>query len=542
MLKIKDNSSQTMRIDIHPDFLGESLAEKKQASYAARRATDRLSVQEKAADIASQSSTYQKLLQSVYDAVLITDSRGRIVDFNSRALDFFLCDKSEFSGTNIIDLISGSDDSLLASIRKNLTDHRFTLIEAHCIRWDKSMFPAEIAVNNINIDDEEQLSFFIRDVTIRKRAQEALEEAVARLEEHDNARLQFISNVSHELRTPLTSMTYAVANILRGVAGPISDRLRRYIELIQGDCKRMLGTVNDILDLRKIDDGTLTLAKARIPFARLLQRGADSFRVQVEQKSLKIAVNADNAQWFVDCDVHKIERVIMNLVGNAVKFTPEGGAIDLSLRNDPQRPGYVLLSVQDTGIGIRADAIDRVTERYFTVGEQACGSGLGLAISKEIIEIHQGAIRIMSPPPGAEKGTVVYVSLPLAEAPTVLVVEDDKDVQSVLAQQMLFHGYKVMTAEGGLDALDKINYKKPDVVILDMVLPEMDGTDVILKMKSEQGTMRIPIIVLTGAHVGGAKAQILNNFSIPAVAKPWSESDLLDRIEGALLGVAVLGR
>ena len=311
---------------------GNRLARKKQESTI--YATDATTFVDRNWDL-DRTAEYEKLLQSIYDGVLITDLRGRIVDFNSRAVDFFFCNDTELYGAKVIDLISGADETLLESIRKNLQDHRHTLIEAHCVRRDKSMFPAEIAVNKIQLDGDGQLCFFIRDITIRKKEQAALEEAVAKLEEHDRARSMFVSNVSHELRTPLTSMIYAVKNMLKGVCGPLPERAQRYLEILDGDCKRLLGTVNDILDLRKVESKTLTLAKTRAPMARLIRRSVDALTVQAEQKSLSLTVSSGPDTWFVCCDVQKMERVVLNVVGNAIKFTPEGGTVDVGVTQDP---------------------------------------------------------------------------------------------------------------------------------------------------------------------------------------------------------------
>jgi PAS domain S-box-containing protein len=528
-----------MRIDIHPDFLSESLARKKQESTV--YGTEATTFVEKSWDL-DRAAEYEKLLQSIYDGVLITDLKGRIVDFNSRAVDFFFCSDAELYGARVIDLISGADEQLLTAIRRNLQNHRHTLIEAHCVRRDKSMFPAEIAVNKIQLDGNGQLCFFIRDITIRKKEQAALEEAIAKLEEHDRARSLFVSNVSHELRTPLTSMIYAVKNMLKGVCGSIPERARRYLEILDGDCKRLLGTVNDILDLRKVENKTLTLARARVPIARLIRRSVGSLAVQAEQKSLNLTVSCDKGMWFAYCDAQKMERVVLNVVGNAVKFTPDGGRIEVRVEDDPTKWGYVRFITIDNGIGIPAEALPRVTERYFTVGEQPSGCGLGLALSKEIVEVHGGSVEIKSPPPDRSRGTSVAISLPIVESPTLLVVDDDKAVLALLAEQIAEQGYHVITAENGIEALEKVRSQHPDMVILDLVLPGMEGTEVILQMRGDKDLMRIPVIVITGANVGGAKAEILSSFSIPALSKPWQESELLDRVEGAFLGATAFSR
>jgi len=525
---------RTMRIDIHPDFLGESLARKR------KKGADETSFILSPTD--QRSDDYRKLMESVYDALLVTDAKGRIVDFNSRATVFFLCADGELYGEKITGLISGAGSSLLEAIHGNLADHRHTLIEAHCVRRDDSTFPAEIAVNKMELDDGEQLCFLVRDITVRKQAQDALEKAVGRLEAHDKARSEFVSNVSHELRTPLTSMIYAVANLLRGVAGPLPEKVKRYIEMLEGDCNRLLGTVSDILDLRRIESGTLELKRARVPFGRLAFRIADSLRMQMENKGVELSGEGVDGSWFVDCDAHKMERVILNVIGNAVKFTPEGGRIDVIIEDDPEQDGQVRLTVRDSGIGIPVDAVERVMDRYFTVGEQASGTGLGLAISKEIVELHGGRIRIESPPRGRDHGTAVLIDLPLAPAPNVLVVDDDESVCDLLTRQIGGRGYSVVAVADGAQAMAALDEAPPDVLVLDLLLPEVRGTDIILRMKADRGMGRLPVIAITAASLDASTSKLLRRFAIAALPKPWDEEELLGKIAECLLGTAALAR
>ena len=529
--------ASTMRIDIHPDFKGESLSQRR--NVATQRLDETTVVARSPVEEAT--SDYKRLLQSVYDGVFITDTKGRIIELNSRAVDFFLSEEEELVGTRVTSLISGADESLMETIHDNLLrGHRYTVIEAYCVRRDGSTFPTEVAVGEVELDERPRLCFFVRDITLRKKAQDDLEKAVVRLEAHDRARSQFVSNVSHELRTPLTSMIYGIANMLRGVAGSLPESVRDYLEVLNGDCKRLLGTVNDILDLRQIESRTLKLARTRVPIVRLIERSVRTLLVQAERKRQTVHLSEGDRKWFVDCDALKMERVILNVVGNAVKFTPDGGDIDVAVQADPERVGHVLISVVDSGIGIPAEVLDRVTVRYFTVGEQPSGCGLGLAISKEIVDLHEGEIWLESPPDGREQGTGVHISLPVVEPPTVLIVDDNRAILDLLERQIADQGYRVLRAQDGLEALDTVHDAEPDIVVLDMALPELDGAGVILKMRSERETMRIPIVVITGADVGRERAELLDGYSIPAMSKPWEESELLDRIAEAFLGQASL--
>jgi PAS domain S-box-containing protein len=525
-------ATKTMRLDIEPKPLDASADRAPMAGSTEIKEGRVVGLPPSEVDGASG---YRKLLQSIYDAALVSDARGRIIDFNARATEFFRCTDTDLARARVDGLISGGDERLLEQIRQSLETHRYALIEAFCLRKDRTMFPAEIAVNRINLSEQGQLCFFIRDISVRKRAEQALEEAIARLEEHDRAKSQFVSNVSHELRTPLTSMIYAVANMRKGVAGSVTDRQREYLDILETDCKRLLRTVNDILDLRKLESKSLVLAKSKAPVMLLCRRSVETLRPLADRKRLRLSLRSSGGGRFVYCDPHKIERVLLNVLNNGIKFTPDGGAVATEVGADPDRPGFVSIWVVDTGIGIPKEALPRVTERYFTVGDQPTGTGLGLAISKEIVELHGGRLTIESPAPGLDRGTAVRVSLPQADPPLAFVVHTDAGVQAQLAQELRQAGYQVQTHVEGADPYAEVERLVPDLVVTDMTAPGMAGAELLLKMKGSKPLARVPLVVVTAENVGGPKGEVLRNFSIPFVGIPWRNAELLEIAEESFL-------
>ncbi len=520
----KQSSQSTMRIDMDAVLAGDQPVER------SGNDTPKPGVQVSAETL----SSYAALLQSIYDGVIIASPNGRISEYNARALDLLECGNDYLDDSDVMKLISGADTALWEALRKNLEERRYTLIEARVIRCDGSSFPAEIAVNWMKREESGLLCFFIRDISVRKQAQEALEDAVQRLEEHDRSRMQFVSNVSHELRTPLTSMIYAVANMLRGVLGPISDPVRKYLTMLDGDSKRLLATVNDILDLRKIENESLSLVRARVPFGRLVSRSLESLVVRAQQKGVDLQVDPGEAGLFSDCDPRRMERVILNIAGNAVKFTPEGGSISVTVTRDMANQGYIRLEVRDTGIGIPPDALERVTERYFTVGNQPSGSGLGLAIVKEIVALHGGSIGIQSPLPGEENGTLVTVSLPSVVPPVLLVAEPDEATSTEIGEQLTAAGYRVIRSDEDVGQL--LDQRQFHGAVVGLGMEGMTGTELILKMKSDRELRNTPLIAVGGDGLNKARQQILKSFSIPLLPQDWTETILLDLVEEAFLG------
>ncbi len=481
---------------------------------------------------------YTRLLDSIYDAVFITDLKGRVVDMNPRALDFFRLPPETRCGFSMLELISGADEDLLRQIMRHLRDHRFTLIEALCIRTDRTSFPAEIAVNRVDLGDNGQLSFFVRDITIRRQALARLEDANERLRAHDRARMEFISNVSHELRTPLTSMIYGVRNLLRGVAGPLAPETTAAVKRLESDCRRLLNTVNDILDMRLIEAGKLTLKPTLAPLSRLAKGCMDSLRLQASEKQQTLSIHAPDRGTFTLCDVHKMERVLINIIGNAIKFTKEGGHIQIAVHPSDDRPGYVRFTCDDDGDGIPAEHVHRVADRFFRVGEHVAGTGLGLAISREIIELHGGSIELRSPVPGSDRGTSVRVYLPITPPPVVLVVEDDPNVLELLAEDIERHGYQVRKARTAAEAIEAGESGEVGLIVLDIQLPDLDGAAVILRLRARPGQARLPVVAVSGAEPSGPIAEVLNRFRIPLLAKPWNCDDLMSRIGTAFFATA----
>lgn len=538
MIGMDSQLNQTMRIDIDPSTTVTAEKPRRPRRRPAAGSTFTVHRRERG----PRNSPFDLLLESVYDGVLITDQAGVILDFNNRAEEFFRMDESRLLGLPVVDLLSGADDTLIETVQHRLDSHRYTLIEARCLRADGSSFPAEIAVNRLALDGAGQLCFFVRDVSVRKRALDELESAVERLQAHDRARMEFVSNVSHELRTPLTSMIYAVSNMLRGVVGPLPEKAVQYLQRLEADCKRLLATVNDILDLRQIENRALTLTLARMPLGPLVQAGVETLRVQAEAKRLKLTLPSCGRDIFVRCDGQKMERVVLNVVGNAIKFTPEEGEITVTVGPDPERAGWAAVSVCDTGVGIPREALPKVTQRYFRVGEQAAGSGLGLAISREIVELHGGTLDVVSPVPGTDRGTAVRVGVPLVDPPMIAVVSQDAGVAQEVRRQVEAHGYRSMGVSSGAEALALCASQQADLLVADLSRCDAQGIEIILQLRNDRRSQRLPAIVLARDALSRGCQEILQKVGVPQLPVPWREPDLASRISNAFSGRSGLAR
>ena len=541
----RSSSNRTMRIDIDPSTIIPAKPPAVPVSKPPQPKRSKTPIHDILQEVfhpsraarTNRNTPYDKLLSSIYDAVLITDGKGRVLDCNQRAQEFFVADETTLLGVNVLDVISGADPSLLGAIYHNLDEHKYTVIEATCNRLNGTGFPAEIAVNKIELDSDGQLCFLIRDISVRQKAQNDLKHALERMEALSRARMEFVSNVSHELRTPLTSMIYAVKNMERGITGPLPDRALQYLARLDADCQRLLSTVNDILDLRQIENNTLTLVKTRVPFTRLIENILDTLRIQAEQKHISLIFNKSDFACFVLCDPSKMERVVFNIIGNAIKFTPADGSITVAVAPSSDIQQQVIFTVSDTGIGIPRESLAKVTARYYQVGDQPRGTGLGLSITKELVELHGGKLLIESPDPTTRIGTRVTVSLPLIDAPSILAITSDKELENRLDLICASHGLGYSSLSSGHEALKKCYGTPPDLVVLGESSDDLSPSEILLQLRNNRKTSRMPALFLPVTPPDPKIQTVLKAFHVPASEPKATDAQISSLILGVFLSL-----
>jgi signal transduction histidine kinase/DNA-binding response OmpR family regulator len=368
---------------------------------------------------------------------------------------------------------------------------------------------------------------------------EEAKEAKAKAEDANEAKSAFLSTVSHELRTPLTSVL-GFAKIIRKrleekifPAVKIEDQkikksmkqVTENLNVVVSEGERLTNLINDVLDLAKIESGRMEWNQKPIFMQDVINRAIASTSSLFEGKGLSLEKNIPQDLPLISADEDKLIQVVINLLSNAVKFTDKGSVvIDASLDN-----GQILVEVQDTGIGIAEEDKHKIFERFRQAGDTLTdkpkGTGLGLPICREIIE-HHGGIIWMKSEPGV--GSTFFFSLPavgdgtaqapiqldrilkslkkqikhsslntIESVPTILVVDDDTPIRSLLRQELTEAGYQVKEAANGKAALDMVRLHKPDLIILDVMMPEINGFDVAAVLKNDPATMDIPIIILS---------------------------------------------
>jgi len=382
-----------------------------------------------------------------------------------------------------------------------------------------------------------------------------LEKAYHDLESLDRAKDDFLSLVSHELRTPLGSMLLH-AEMLLNRRVHSEKKQAHYHETIVNQCKRLARLVDDVLDLSKIEAGRMELALQPFLLRELLSDVYSILLSSLRKKNLRFTYDDVSQDIWLMGDRDKIVEVLTNIVTNAVKFTPQGGGIRVTLATGD---GMGTVAVSDTGIGIPADDIPKVFDRFSQlekVDHHSEGTGLGMTISKSIVELHGGTIWIESE---EGKGTTVSFTLPLAESPRghlgpsrktdatqsgselsgkspskaalVLIVDDEKSYREAIADCVRNAGYDTLEASNGSEALLLADEAQPSLIILDVMMPDLSGLDVCRLLREKSDTRDIPVIMLSARGQIKEKEEGLAAGADRYITKPFDYDDLILTID-----------
>ncbi|MBN1813542.1 MAG: GAF domain-containing protein [Anaerolineae bacterium] len=399
---------------------------------------------------------------------------------------------------------------------------------------------AAVAIQNAHLFEEVEAS----GIELQQRAK-ALEKANTRLQELDRLKSQFLAHMSHELRTPLNSVIGFSEVLCDGLVGQLTPEQLECADNILGSGEHLLALINDILDLSKIEAGRMKLDMKTFDVKRWLQEAQKTIAPLVERKSQTLVVDlAENLPPLI-ADPFRIKQVLINLLGNANKFTPEGGHITLSCRMaDPET---MIFSVADTGAGIKLEDQEIIFEEFrqsssASVGETE-GTGLGLAISKRLVEMHGGHMWVDSEygagstfsfllptssskaRSGAARDTIV-----LSESKTVLVIEDDRQFNNLLSFYLRQEGYTPAQHYTGTNVLERVLELHPDIITLDLKLPDRNGWDILRILKSNARTKEIPVLVISVVEDGELALRLGATDYLVKPVRRQDIQNLLDRL------------
>jgi signal transduction histidine kinase/DNA-binding response OmpR family regulator len=405
---------------------------------------------------------------------------------------------------------------------------------------------------------------------IRSQANQ-LKVQAEKLQDLDQAKSRFFANISHEFRTPLTLISGCLEDFAKEVDG--NDNRWR-ISIMQKNTLRLRQLIEQLLDLSKLESGKLTLKVASIDPGSFLRAIASSFSSWATQKEITLTTEMPDqpVQAYVDEDV--LEKIVNNLLSNAIKFTPKRGTVSLTARWDENE---LTISVKDNGPGIPLSEINHVFERFYQVDGSNTrsqeGSGIGLALVKELVSLHHGQISVESE---LGVGTLFKVTIPIRQkiysaseiksvkkdkttsrivevksgetfpefrdgppgSPMILVVEDNVDLGAYISHHLPEYG--IMRAINGRDGLDKAINHVPDLIISDVMMPEMDGVELCTKIKQDEKTSHIPLILLTAKADLESRLEGLETGADDYMTKPFDARELQTRVKNLIVQRAKL--
>ena len=394
-----------------------------------------------------------------------------------------------------------------------------------------------------------------RDVTERKRYEQSLQQA-------NRAKSVFLANMSHEIRTPMNAILGFSQLMLRDQ--DLTPRQCQYLGTINRSGEHLLALINDILEMSKIEAGRTTLNPSTFDLPVLLKDLEMMFRVRTDEKKLSFSVEMiGDVPQFIVTDINKLRQVFINVLGNAVKFTEQGG-IGLRVRADREgATGPCLrVEIEDTGPGISPDDQDKLFRHFeqTKTGQQAgTGTGLGLAISREFVRLMGGDITVNSQ---VGKGSVFVIHLPLKEGEAqavqakdkprhvlrlqpgqatcrVLIADDIEDNRQLLAQLLAPVGFEIRLATNGAEAVQEFEEWRPHLILMDFRMPVMDGHEAIRRIRAMAGGEDTKIIAVTASAMDDNRQELMEIGADDFIGKPFREAELFQKIH-AHVGVEYL--
>ncbi|MDR3369153.1 ATP-binding protein [Rhodoferax sp.] len=520
------------------------------------------------------------ILDAMYQFLGLLDVDGTVLEINRAAL--------EGAGIVLDDVVGkpfwearwwAVSDEARSQVR-SMVEHA---ARGHFIRRDMEVFGDLHGEKSIFVDfsltpirdDQGRVAFLLPEgrnisekVAIQAeltRKNGELQQALERLREIDGFKTKFFANVSHELRTPLTLILGPVEQLLKE-PGQLGERERARLGTVQRNARSLLQQVNDLLDLARIDADKMPLAYVHVNLTSLLQEIAAAFSASAEERAIVFQIDSPS-DLLADVDRAKFVRIVANLLSNAFKFTHTGGRIRCSLHrvsND-----RFLLSVQDNGPGVPADMKEQIFARFAqaSTDSSSYGSGLGLNIVKEFVELHLGTVVVLDAAGGgaifqvempvrAPQGTFVREmgehpapalrqqphSLPDLPPPPhahrsglahILVVEDNQDLLHFL-HDVLVDNYNVTLAANGAAAMEAVLNHTPDLIITDLMMPQVDGMQLIQELRAMAQFHQIPAIVLTARCDDALRTNLLEEFVQDYLTKPFSPQELRARVHNLI--------
>jgi signal transduction histidine kinase/DNA-binding response OmpR family regulator len=426
-----------------------------------------------------------------------------------------------------------------------------------------SIFAGLLYMARRSILKEERLkaTLQIEEIELEKKQME-----LVKAQEVDKLKSSFFTNISHEFRTPLTLIQGPVQMLLEKFSD--DPKIKRQLQLIQNNVQLLLKLINQLLELSRLESGNLSIENTPTDLNAFMHSMVTYFEPQVRQKNLPIHIDLPEHSYSVSVDKGKLETILINLIGNAMKFTPDHGRVSVAARiekNPNADLAMMSLVVADNGIGIPEEKHALIFDRFYQVSEthNQIGTGIGLALVKELAELLGGSIEVKSKPGVGSEFTLrltvkILMALPVhqpewsdlkqengiadgsngsagkaANVPKILVVEDNHDLRQFIIES--FDGvYQFIEAATGVEGYDKAIHEIPELIISDIMMPEMDGITMSGKIKKDIRTCHIPILFLTAKATEKSKLSGLGTGAEDYLTKPFNKAELILKVRNII--------
>ncbi|HTE46618.1 MAG TPA: PAS domain S-box protein, partial [Gemmatimonadaceae bacterium] len=485
---------------------------------------------------------YRQLVEQAADAILIIAPDGRCIEANARACSLLDHSVDELIGRSLGSLFTAAGGVMATRLAKLVVGEVITAEDSLARREDTHV-AVEISAAKL---PGGRTQIIARDISSRR--------------ELERLKAEFVSVVSHELRTPLTSIRGALGLLASGRLGDSKEKAQRMLDVAVANTDRLIRLINDILDAERIESGTIAMERAWCEDIESAGQVTEILRPVAERAGVELKVIGEQTPVWADAD--RLTQTLTNLVGNAIKFSPQGSTIEVRITSDDSE---VRFEVRDHGRGIPADKLESIFERFQQVdasdAREKGGSGLGLAISRSIVRQHGGRIWVEStvgvgssfcftiPVPTTVSMTPAFTT-PIVDGPAdeplvqsvevrphaaaarqsagILVCDDNADFREIMREMLEGRGYAVTTAASGSEAIERAVEAPPSVILLDMVMPGMSGRETLAELRANTITRHIPVVVVSGVTPLANPARI---GAAGWVEKPIDEDALMQAIE-----------
>ena len=490
-------------------------------------------------------------LDSTPDAMVIVDQDGRIAVVNRQTEELFGYQREELVGQPIEILVP---HRFHAAHRRDRSGYLAEPevrpmgagMEVYGRRKDHSEFPVEISLSPMETQQGTLVSAAVRDITARKQAEEALAQARLAAEQANQAKSEYVSRMSHELRTPLNAIL-GFAQLLE--LDGLRDDQRGSVGYILSGARHLLGLINEVLDIAAIESGRLSLSLEPVDVADLLTEASSLIRPLADRQGILVVDQPPTGNHHVLGDRQRLKQILLNLLSNAVKYNRHGGSVQLDC--EPVGGERLRVKVTDTGPGIPPESIQRLFVPFDRLGSEQTsieGTGLGLPLTKCLAEAMGGALGVASV---VGQGSTFWVELPLTQptserptaaellpaqaqperqhpAMTVLYIEDNlSNLQLVERLMSRRPGVTLISAVRPQLGLDLAGEHQPDLILLDLDLPDMPGQEVLRRLRANSNTAHVPIVILSADARPALIARLLEEGARAFLTKPLDIKELL---------------